>query len=271
MVSPFDGNIWFFGGISRSEAELRLKDKRPGMFLIRESNTSRGSYVLCVSENSKVSHYIINKQAETNIFQIGDQTFTSLPDIIQFYKLHFLDTTTLIEPCPKGPIYHPQQSPSTALPPVSLPTTGGELFVALYDFKGKDEEDLPFSKGDKLLVISKDEDQWWTAVHTATGAKGAIPKPYVEKFIPSGSQVVSTGEMNTNTDSEPKFAIATQQRMPSAYDPTQLKLEVGDKIQIIKTHASGQWQGINETTGKTGSFPFTHVQVLKDNGENSMT
>ncbi|XP_033113226.1 crk-like protein isoform X2 [Anneissia japonica] len=157
---------------------MRLKDKRPGIFLIRESNTSPGSFVLCVSENCKVSHYIINKRGEK--YQIGDQEFKSLPDIIQFYKLHFLDTTTLVEPSPKGPIV-PPESPSTTFAPAGVPTAGGELVIALYDFKGKDEEDLPFNKGDILTVIRKDEEQWWTAVHPATGAKGAIPKPYVEK------------------------------------------------------------------------------------------
>ena len=51
---------------------------------------------LIFSENRKVSHYIITqKQGQ---YHIGDQTFNDLPDIVEFYKRHFLDTTTLVEP-----------------------------------------------------------------------------------------------------------------------------------------------------------------------------
>ena len=31
------------------------------------------------------------------MFLIGDQTFTELPAVIEFYRKHFLDTTTLTE------------------------------------------------------------------------------------------------------------------------------------------------------------------------------
>ena len=31
------------------------------------------------------------------MYLIGDQTFPDLPSVIEFYKKHFLDTTTLIE------------------------------------------------------------------------------------------------------------------------------------------------------------------------------
>lgn len=39
---------------------------------------------------------------------------------------------------------------------------------------------MPFKKGEILTVISKDEEQWWTAKNSF-GAKGSIPVPYVQK------------------------------------------------------------------------------------------
>jgi C-crk adapter molecule crk len=30
----------------------------------------------------------------------------------------------------------------------------------------QDPDDLPFKKGEILTVVSKDEEQWWTARHT---------------------------------------------------------------------------------------------------------
>jgi hypothetical protein len=54
-------------------------------------------------EDSKVSHYIINKiqQGEQTRYRIGDQMFPDLPQCLTFYKLHYLDTTPLIRPAPR--------------------------------------------------------------------------------------------------------------------------------------------------------------------------
>lgn len=38
---------------------------------------------------------------------------------------------------------------------------------------------MPFKKGEILYIISKDEDQWWTA-RNSLGQSGQIPVPYVE-------------------------------------------------------------------------------------------
>ncbi len=48
------------------------------------------------SENNKVSHYIISRRG--GLYLIGDQSFTDFPAVIEFYKKHFLDTTTLTDP-----------------------------------------------------------------------------------------------------------------------------------------------------------------------------
>ncbi len=53
-------------------------------------------FSLCYSENNKVSHYIISRRG--GLYLIGDQSFTDFPAVIDFYKKHFLDTTTLVEP-----------------------------------------------------------------------------------------------------------------------------------------------------------------------------
>lgn len=50
-----------------------------------------------------MSHYIINKiqQNGQTVYKIGDQCFPDLPDLLTFYKLHYLDTTPLRWPLPK--------------------------------------------------------------------------------------------------------------------------------------------------------------------------
>ena len=63
MAGNFDAEdraSWYWGRLSRQEAVSLLQGQRHGVFLVRDSITSPGDYVLSVSENSKVSHYIIN-------------------------------------------------------------------------------------------------------------------------------------------------------------------------------------------------------------------
>lgn len=56
--------------------------------------------VFIVREENKISNYIINKiQTNGQIkFRIGDQEFTNLSSILQFYKIHYLESTSLIRP-----------------------------------------------------------------------------------------------------------------------------------------------------------------------------
>jgi proto-oncogene C-crk len=86
---------WYHGRIDRATTDTILAGKRPGLFLVRDSSTCPGDFVLSVSENNKVSHYIISRRGQ--LYLIGDQTFSDLPSVIDFYRKHFLDTTTLRE------------------------------------------------------------------------------------------------------------------------------------------------------------------------------
>lgn len=192
-------------------------------------------------------------------FRIGDQEFDALPALLEFYKIHYLDTTTLIEPINKS--RHPSLmsgGPSGGPPP----RLEDEYVRALFDFPGNDDEDLPFRKGDILRVLEKPEEQWWNA-QNSEGRTGMIPVPYVEKYRPaspssvagpSGAGAVPGGMgMLGNSDSTagqpgapllgdpsqyaqptplpnlqngPVFARAIQKRVPNAYDKTALALEV---------------------------------------------
>lgn len=197
-------------------------------------------------------------------FRIGDQEFDGLPALLEFYKIHYLDTTTLIEPVNRG-----RQSGLISPPAVGPPqqTEEGEYVRALFDFPGNDYEDLPFRRGDILRVLEKPEEQWWHAKNQE-GRVGMIPVPYVERFRPSsptaaslspvpagtgqgghvggvmgstdgtGSpQATALGEpgpyaqpvVNTqlpNLQNGPVYARAIQKRVPNAYDKTALALEV---------------------------------------------
>uniref|UniRef100_A0A3P9L750 Adapter molecule crk n=1 Tax=Oryzias latipes TaxID=8090 RepID=A0A3P9L750_ORYLA len=305
MAGNFDAEdrgSWYWGRLSRQEAVSLLQGQRHGVFLVRDSITSPGDYVLSVSENSKVSHYIINsisnnRQSGPGLshprFRIGDQEFDALPALLEFYKIHYLDTTTLIEPINKSK--HPSGM-NVAHGGGAPPRLEDEFVRALFDFPGNDEEDLPFRKGDILRVLEKPEEQWWNA-QNSEGRTGMIPVPYVEKYRPSSpSSAAGPGmaggvpgvlPMHGNSDGSgaqpgvpllgdpsqyaqptplpnlqngPVYARAIQKRVPNAYDKTALALEVGDMVKVTKINVNGQWEG--ECKGKRGHFPFTHVKLL---------
>eukprot|EP00062_Callorhinchus_milii_P023642 gi/632982702/ref/XP_007908281.1/ PREDICTED: crk-like protein [Callorhinchus milii] len=281
-TSKFDSHdrtSWYFGPLSRHEAQAKLQGQRHGIFLVRDSTTCPGDYVLSVSENSKVSHYIINSLPGK--FKIGDQEFENLPGLLEFYKIHYLDTTTLIEPAPRATL------PAKGPPPAS-PEDSVEYVRTLYDFPGNDVEDLPFKKGELLVIVDKPEEQWWSA-RNKEGRVGMIPVPYVERVVKSSPhhQQHHLGNRNSNsygipepahayaqpqtspgpgtnpmpsTQNGPVFARAIQKRVPCAYDKTALALEVGDRVKVTRMNISGQWEG--EVNGRQGLFPFTHVQII---------
>ncbi|XP_048849802.1 crk-like protein [Brienomyrus brachyistius] len=281
-----DRSSWYFGPVSRQEAQSRLQGHRHGVFLVRDSSTCPGDYVLSVSENSKVSHYIINS-LPTKRFKIGDQEFDSLPALLDFYKIHYLDTTTLIEPAAR--YVNPAVSSSPAMPLTGL-DENLEYVRTLYDFLGNDAEDLPFRKGEILVILDKPEEQWWSA-RNKEGRVGMIPVPYVERLVRSSahSGTLPHGSRNSNsygfpepahayaqpqtssplptgpgplpsTQNGPVMAKAIQKRVPCAYDRTALALEVGDVVKVTRMNISGQWEG--EVNGRKGLFPFTHVKII---------
>ncbi|XP_064205642.1 adapter molecule crk [Anguilla rostrata] len=228
-------------------------------------------------------------------FRIGDQEFDALPALLEFYKIHYLDTTTLIEPISKAK--NSGFVSASAGAPQRLEEA--EYVRALFDFPGNDDEDLPFRKGDVLRVLEKPEEQWWNA-QNSEGRAGMIPVPYVEKYRPAsptsaggGSSGAAGGpgaagaggsadgpggqppslvgepgqyaqpSVNTplpNLQNGPVYARAIQKRVPNAYDKTALALEVGDMVKVTKINVNGQWEG--ECKGKRGHFPFTHVRLL---------
>ncbi|XP_060576081.1 adapter molecule Crk-like, partial [Ruditapes philippinarum] len=101
---PNDKTSWYFGPLSREETNEILDNVHTnGVFLVRESQSIKGDFVLCVREDNKISHYIINRiQVGGNVmFRIGDQQFPDIPALLNFYKTHYLDTTALTVPAPR--------------------------------------------------------------------------------------------------------------------------------------------------------------------------
>uniref|UniRef100_A0A0N4ZYQ9 SH2 domain-containing protein n=1 Tax=Parastrongyloides trichosuri TaxID=131310 RepID=A0A0N4ZYQ9_PARTI len=86
---------WYHGLIKRVEAEKLLKEN--GDFLVRDSISKDGEYVLTVKWMSKPMHFQINceKINDKVYYRFEDEQFPSIPDLINFFRIHKRKVTLL--------------------------------------------------------------------------------------------------------------------------------------------------------------------------------
>lgn len=72
------------------------------------------------------------------------------------------------------------------MPPIPEPdntvNTSSKIFVALYDYDARTDEDLSFRKGEHLEILNDTQGDWWLARSKATKQEGYIPSNYVAKL-----------------------------------------------------------------------------------------
>uniref|UniRef100_A0A069DVD5 Tyrosine-protein kinase n=2 Tax=Panstrongylus TaxID=65342 RepID=A0A069DVD5_9HEMI len=57
-----------------------------------------------------------------------------------------------------------------------------KIFVALYDYDARTDEDLSFRKGEHLEILNDTQGDWWLARSKSTKQEGYIPSNYVAKL-----------------------------------------------------------------------------------------
>lgn len=57
-----------------------------------------------------------------------------------------------------------------------------KVFVALYDYDARTDEDLSFRKGEHLEIINDTQGDWWFARSKTSKKEGYIPSNYVAKL-----------------------------------------------------------------------------------------
>lgn len=79
---------WFHGKLTRDEAERVLRSSpEEGQFLVRESTSALGDYVLSLMENGDVIHYQIRRHGEDAFFSIDNGPVVhGLEMLIELYK-----------------------------------------------------------------------------------------------------------------------------------------------------------------------------------------
>lgn len=85
---------WFHGSLSGKEAEKLILEKgKNGSFLVRESQSKPGDYVLSVRTDDKVTHVMIRRKDE--YYDVGGgEKFESLSELVEHYKKNPMVETT---------------------------------------------------------------------------------------------------------------------------------------------------------------------------------
>ncbi|XP_061634643.1 phosphatidylinositol 3-kinase regulatory subunit gamma-like isoform X2 [Phyllopteryx taeniolatus] len=77
---------WYVGGMTRREAEELLKGKRDGTFLIRDSQSQRGSFACSVVVDGHVKHCVINRTSTGYGFAEPYNLYSSLRELVLHYQ-----------------------------------------------------------------------------------------------------------------------------------------------------------------------------------------
>ena len=71
-------------------------------------------------------------------------------------------------------LLHPN-SDQVPLPSESL----GEVYVALFDYHRRTADDLSFEKGERLMVLEKEDEDWWLVKSLKSQKVGYILTNYI--------------------------------------------------------------------------------------------
>ncbi|XP_052795998.1 ras GTPase-activating protein 1-like [Mya arenaria] len=158
-------NEWYHGRLDRHTAEIRLKERAtPGDYLIRESESKPGSYVLSYYGKTGINHFRIT--AMTGDYYIGGRQFDTLSDLIGYYTTvsYLLKGEQLISPVP---------------PPE--PVDDRRKVIAIFPYcKMQETDELSFEKGDIFVVNNEMGDGWLWMCNQRTGEEGQVYEELVE-------------------------------------------------------------------------------------------
>ncbi|XP_012233524.1 tyrosine-protein kinase Src42A isoform X1 [Linepithema humile] len=82
-----------------------------------------------------------------------------------------------------SPVPTPPPDPIRPIPQIpDTDVTTAKIFVALYDYDARTDEDLSFRKGEHLEILNDTQGDWWLARSKRTRQEGYIPSNYVAKL-----------------------------------------------------------------------------------------
>ncbi len=136
--------------------------------------------------------------------------------------------------------------------------------VALYDYTGRDGEELTVKKNEKLTVVDN-QGTWWK-VKNESGKEGLVPSNYVQVTTASNSRsdIREGPGMYQQTDLIPATKppslniLAVAKYNYQATNEDELDIKKGEEIIVMEKEADGWWRG--RCGPRIGWFPFNYVE-----------
>ncbi|KAM9329741.1 SH3 domain-containing protein 19 [Gastrophryne carolinensis] len=122
----------------------------------------------------------------------------------------------------------------------------GEWCEALFDFAAEADEDLPFKKGDKILIVERMDLEWYKG--RLNGREGILPAAFVQ---------ICSGPTARHTQGG-KLGKARALYDFCGENNDELSFKAGDVISLLESVDSDWLSG--EFHGRTGIFPKNFVQ-----------
>lgn len=110
-----------------------------------------------------------------NCFSSPADAETEKPDRIGNPSIEAVVQASPVPTPPPDPI-----RPMPQIPDADVPTA--KIFIALYDYDARTDEDLSFRKGEHLEILNDTQGDWWLARSKRTRQEGYIPSNYVAKL-----------------------------------------------------------------------------------------
>ncbi|CAL1535836.1 unnamed protein product [Lymnaea stagnalis] len=160
--------LWYHGRLDRQSAEdCLLNSGKVGSYLIRESDSKPGSFVLSyLGQSGPPTHFRII--AMCGDYYIGGRQFESLSDLIGYYT----SCSCLMK---NEQLRYP-------VPPAE-PVDDRRRVLAMFSYRKMPETDeLNFDKGDTFIVHNELEDEWLWVTAERTKESGLVPAQFVEEL-----------------------------------------------------------------------------------------
>jgi len=150
---------WYYGRITRADAEKLLSNKHEGAFLIRVSESSPGDFSLSVKCGDGVQHFKVLRDTSGKFF-LWVVKFNSLNELVEYHR--------------SASVSRSQDIKLKDMQPEEF------LVQAMYDFTPQEPGELEFRRGNIITVIDRTDDNWWEG-EIAT-RRGYFPATYVSRY-----------------------------------------------------------------------------------------
>nr|CAI5846362.1 unnamed protein product [Callosobruchus analis] len=168
-MKPHD---WYYGRITRADAEKLLLNKHEGAFLIRISESSPGDFSLSVKCSDGVQHFKVLRDAQGKFF-LWVVKFNSLNELVEYHRTSSVSRSQDVK-------LRDMEKPAIISSSDHGTVLSQYLVQALYDFTPQEQGELEFRRGDVITVTDRSDQHWW---HGEIGhRKGLFPATYVTPY-----------------------------------------------------------------------------------------